>query len=41
MAILALTTSLADMRQRFDRIVIGVSRSGEGITAGDLEWPAH
>ncbi|MEA4907054.1 MAG: formate--tetrahydrofolate ligase, partial [Anaerolineaceae bacterium] len=36
MAILALTTSLADMRQRFDRIVIGVSRSGEAITAGDL-----
>ena len=36
MAILALTTSLADMRERFGRIVIGVSRSGEAITADDL-----
>ncbi|NPV57260.1 MAG: formate--tetrahydrofolate ligase [Anaerolineae bacterium] len=36
MAILALTTSLADMRERFGRIVIGVSRSGEAVTAEDL-----
>ncbi|MCE1254500.1 MAG: formate--tetrahydrofolate ligase [Anaerolineae bacterium] len=36
MAILALTTSLADMRKRFGEIVIGVSRSGEAITAEDL-----
>ncbi len=36
MAILALTTSLADMRERFEKIVIGVSKSGEAITAGDL-----
>ncbi len=36
MAILALTTSLADMRQRLGRIVIGVSKRGEAITAEDL-----
>ena len=36
MAILALTTSLQDMRERFGKIVIGVSRSGEPITADDL-----
>lgn len=36
MAILALTTSLKDMRERFGRIVIGVSRSGEAITADDI-----
>jgi methylenetetrahydrofolate dehydrogenase (NADP+) / methenyltetrahydrofolate cyclohydrolase / formyltetrahydrofolate synthetase len=36
MAILALTTSLADMRERFGKIVIGVSKSGEAITAEDL-----
>ncbi len=36
MAILALTTSLADMRERFGKIVIGTSKSGEAITAEDL-----
>jgi formyltetrahydrofolate synthetase len=36
MAILALTNSLEDMRQRFGKIVIGASRSGEAITASDL-----
>lgn len=36
MAILALTTSLRDMRERFGRIVIGLSRSGEAVTADDL-----
>jgi len=36
MAILALTDSLADMRERLGRIVIGTSRSGEAITADDL-----
>ena len=36
MAILALTTSLEDMRQRFGKIVIGISMSGEAITADDL-----
>ncbi len=36
MAILALTTSLEDMRERMGRIVIGTSRQGEAITAEDL-----
>ncbi len=36
MAILALTTDLADMRARFGRIVIGISKNGEAITAEDL-----
>ncbi len=36
MAILALTTDLADMRARFGRIVIGVSKTGEAVTAEDI-----
>ncbi|HEY1756692.1 MAG TPA: formate--tetrahydrofolate ligase [Bryobacteraceae bacterium] len=36
MAILALTTSLGDMRERLGRIVIGSDRSGEPVTADDL-----
>jgi methylenetetrahydrofolate dehydrogenase (NADP+) / methenyltetrahydrofolate cyclohydrolase / formyltetrahydrofolate synthetase len=36
MAILALTTDLADMRERFGRVVIGTSRSGEAVTCEDL-----
>jgi len=36
MAILALTTSLEDMRERLGRIVIGSSKAGEPITADDL-----
>lgn len=36
MAILALTTSLADMRERLGRIVIGTNKAGEPITADDL-----
>src|SRR5580700_361499 len=36
MAILALTTSLNDMRERLGRIVIGSNRSGEPVTADDL-----
>ena len=36
MAVLALTTSLPDMRERFGRIVIGVSRGGEAVTCEDL-----
>lgn len=36
MAILALTTSLADMRERLGRMVIGTSKAGEAITADDL-----
>jgi methylenetetrahydrofolate dehydrogenase (NADP+)/methenyltetrahydrofolate cyclohydrolase/formyltetrahydrofolate synthetase/formate--tetrahydrofolate ligase len=36
MAILALTTSLADMRERLGRMVIGTSKAGVPITADDL-----
>ena len=36
MAILALTTSLEDMRERLGRMVIGTNRAGEAITADDL-----
>jgi formyltetrahydrofolate synthetase len=36
MAVLALTTSLNDMRERLGRIVIGSNRAGEPITADDL-----
>jgi len=36
MAILALTTDLADMRERFGRIVIGTNKKGEAISAEDL-----
>jgi methylenetetrahydrofolate dehydrogenase (NADP+)/methenyltetrahydrofolate cyclohydrolase/formyltetrahydrofolate synthetase len=36
MAILALTTGLKDMRQRFGRIVIGQNWAGEPVTAEDL-----
>jgi methylenetetrahydrofolate dehydrogenase (NADP+)/methenyltetrahydrofolate cyclohydrolase/formyltetrahydrofolate synthetase len=36
MAILALTTDLADMRERMGRIVIGTNKDGEAITAEDL-----
>ena len=36
MAILALTTDLADMRERLGQMVIGISKSGEAVTAEDL-----
>ncbi len=36
MAILALTTGMADMRDRLGRMVIGTSRSGDAISAEDL-----
>lgn len=36
MAILALTTDLADMRERFGRIVIGTNKKGAAVTAEDL-----
>ncbi|MEJ2601568.1 MAG: formate--tetrahydrofolate ligase, partial [Anaerolineales bacterium] len=36
MAVLALTTDLTDMRERFGKIVIGTNRAGEAITAEDL-----
>ena len=37
MAILALSTSLRDMRQRFGRIVVGFTRAGEPVTAEQLK----
>ena len=36
MAVLALTTSLADMRARLGAMVVGFSRAGEPVTADDL-----
>jgi formyltetrahydrofolate synthetase len=36
MAILALTTGMADMRERLGRIVVAISRNGEPITAEDI-----
>jgi len=36
MAILALTTSLEDMRARIGRMVVGLNRKGEPITADDI-----
>ena len=36
MAILALTTDLADMRERFGRIVIGTNKKGQAVTAEDI-----
>ena len=36
MAILALATSLEDMRARFGRMVIGLSHAGEPVTAEDI-----
>jgi len=36
MAVLALTTSLADMRQRLGRMVVATSHDGQPITADDL-----
>lgn len=36
MAILALTTSLADMRERLGRMVFGTNSAGEALTADDL-----
>ena len=36
MAILGLTTSLSDMRERFSKMVIGTNKQGEPVTAEDL-----
>jgi formate--tetrahydrofolate ligase len=36
MAILCLSTSLQDMKQRFSRIIVGYTRDGRAIRAGDL-----
>ncbi len=37
MAIMALTTSLKDLRQRLSRIVIGTTKDGKAVTAEDLK----
>lgn len=36
MAILALTSDLKDMRERFGKIVVAISKSGEAVTAEDI-----
>ena len=36
MAVLALTTSLGDLRERLGRMVVAASRDGVPITADDL-----
>jgi formate--tetrahydrofolate ligase len=36
MAVLALSVSLADMRERLGAMVVGTSRSGESVSADDL-----
>lgn len=36
MAVLALTTSMEDMRERFGRIVVALSKGGDAITCSDL-----
>lgn len=36
MAVLALTTSLADMRERLGNMVVASNKAGEAITANDL-----
>ncbi|MFL7812436.1 MAG: formate--tetrahydrofolate ligase [Anaerolineales bacterium] len=36
MAILALTSSLADMRERFGRVVVATNKNGEAVTMEDL-----
>ncbi len=36
MAILALTTDLKDMRERFSRVVVGMNRKGQPVTLEDL-----
>jgi len=36
MAVLALTTGMADMRERLGRMIIGTSRSGEAVSAEDI-----
>jgi formyltetrahydrofolate synthetase len=36
MAVLALTTSLADMRERLGRMIVALNKDGEAVTADDL-----
>jgi formate--tetrahydrofolate ligase len=37
MAVLALTTSLKDLRERLERIVVGYTKAGKAVTCGDLK----
>jgi formate--tetrahydrofolate ligase len=37
MAILALTTSLKDLRERLSRVVVGYTYDGDAVTAEDLK----
>lgn len=37
MAILCLSTSLADLKARLSRMVVGYNKNGQAVTAGDLE----
>jgi len=36
MAVLALTTSVQDMKERFGRMVVATNRSGDPVTCDDL-----
>lgn len=36
MAVLALTTSMADMRERLGKMVVASSKAGEPLTADDM-----
>lgn len=38
MAILALTTSLSDMKERMGKIVVANDKNGQPVTAEDLVW---
>lgn len=41
MAVLALTTSLADMKERLAKMVVATSRSGQPVTTEDLVRCCH
>lgn len=41
MAVLALTTSLEDMKQRLAKMVVATSRSGQPVTTEDLVCCCH
>uniref|UniRef100_A0A8B9V3Z8 formate--tetrahydrofolate ligase n=1 Tax=Anas zonorhyncha TaxID=75864 RepID=A0A8B9V3Z8_9AVES len=41
MAILALTNSLEDMKERLGKMVVANDKKGEPVTAEDLSWGAH
>lgn len=38
MAVLALTSSLSDMRERLGKIVVANDKKGQPVTAEDLVW---